>query len=96
MSKRKFWLITYDISNPKRLSKALKIVTDYSCGGQRSCHEAWLSKNEATELETRLSKTLDSTDDKWVMFPIGFQPKTYLGGIASIISDHKSIFIGWQ
>ena len=96
MIKRKLWLVAYDVSNPKRLSNALKIVTDYSCGGQKSCHEAWLSETEARELESRLTKKLNNEKDKWAMFPLGFQPKTYLGGIASIISDHKSIFIGWQ
>ncbi len=95
MVKRKLWLIAYDVGDTKRLSKALKIVTDYSCGGQKSCHEAWLSNSEVEELKSRLGKHLNPEEDKWALFPIGFQPKLLIGGIARKTADHKSIFIGW-
>lgn len=43
MKNRRLYLISYDISDAKRLRAALKLVRAYATGGQLSVHECWLS-----------------------------------------------------
>ncbi len=43
MSTRKLYIAAYDISNPRRLRQALKILKGYACGRQKSVFECYLT-----------------------------------------------------
>lgn len=64
---RQLYLVAYDVREPSRLRRALHILKDYACAGQKSVFECWLSLKERHQLERRLNEQLDSEVDS-VMF----------------------------
>lgn len=43
MPQRQLFLAAYDVREPKRLQKALHVLRDYTCGGQKSVFECYLT-----------------------------------------------------
>lgn len=62
MTKRVLYIGSYDICHPGRLKKALDILRDYSCGGQYSCFECYLSDVEKQQLIARMNELMASGD----------------------------------
>ena len=96
MTKRSLWLAAYDVSDTRRLRDALNTVTAFSCGGQKSCHEAWLTPNEVNMLEAQLADCLNPKEDRWGLFPLGTRPITRTLGIAKPAIDSPALFFGWE
>lgn len=59
----KFWLICYDISNPKRLGKVAKILKRYGVRVQRSVFECWLSPGDFKTVKQALGQAIDKQYD---------------------------------
>jgi CRISPR-associated protein Cas2 len=96
MAKRSLWIAAYDVSDTRRLRDALNIVTAFSSGGQKSCHEAWLTPAEVNALEDQLVDSLNPDEDRWGLFPIGPRPITRALGIARPPIDAPALFFGWE
>lgn len=58
-----YYLIAYDIANPKRLSKVAKILSDYAIRIQFSIFEAELSAARFNELKNKLEQIIDKDED---------------------------------
>jgi CRISPR-associated protein Cas2 len=60
--KRILYLASYDVINPSRLAKALRLLKDYATGGQYSFFECPLTENEHNQLINRMAQLLKEDD----------------------------------
>ena len=58
-----FYIITYDISNPRRLVKVAKLMEQFGERVQNSVFEAWLTPKELQGLMRRLQSRIDPEED---------------------------------
>lgn len=67
---RKHYLVCYDISDPKKLRKALKMVKGFAVTGQKSFYECLLTRIEKILLERQLFNLIDESTDRIHFFQI--------------------------
>ncbi len=67
---RKLYLLSYDVREPGRLQKTLKVVRDYATGGQKSVHECWLNETERQQQLRRLFAVMDLKQDSLLIIPL--------------------------
>ncbi len=91
---RTLYLVGYDISQPRRLARALKIVRAYATGGQKSVHECWLLPGELAALKRDLAAAIDHREDSvlFVRLDPRMRPRTL--GIAQPPADPAFFFVG--
>ena len=64
MKNRSFYIIAYDISNPRTLQKVGKAVRAYLTSGQKSVVECWMTDTERKKLLRKLSSLIDYKSDR--------------------------------
>ncbi len=79
---RILYLVCYDISDPKRIPKALKLVKEFAISGQKSFYECLLSARERAMLETSLSNLIDESVDRVHFFQLDPRQKPQFFGKA--------------
>ena len=79
---RTLYLVCYDISSPKRLQKALKLVKAYAISGQKSFYECMMTPYERTKLETDLTNLIDENTDRIHFFQLDPRQKARFFGVA--------------
>ena len=62
------WVIIYDISDKKRLSKVARIMRDYGVRVQRSVFESDISLKKLNELRKKILKVINVEEDYVVYF----------------------------
>ncbi|NUM35038.1 MAG: CRISPR-associated endonuclease Cas2 [Candidatus Brocadiae bacterium] len=67
---KKNYLIGYDISNEKRLTKVAKIVQGFGTRVQYSFFHCFLSEKQKRQLKSRLKKTINQNQDQIIILPI--------------------------
>ncbi|AMX03643.1 CRISPR-associated endonuclease Cas2 [Microbulbifer thermotolerans] len=70
MSSRQLYIAAYDIRNPRRLRKALRLLKDFACGGQKSVFECYLTNGEKAELFERIAQVMDTDEDSFLVAPV--------------------------
>lgn len=70
MNRNRF-LVTYDISDDKRLRKVFRIMTDYGDHIQYSVFICELTDREYVKLKRSLDKTIHHRDDQILFFRLG-------------------------
>lgn len=93
MSARRLYLAAYDIRSPRRLRRALKVLKDYACGGQKSVFECYLSPKEKLELMRRIASVMDETEDRFLVVPVKPDAVRVLG-IAVMPADPDFFYVG--
>jgi CRISPR-associated protein Cas2 len=68
--KKKLWVVSYDISEPKRLRKAASICLNYGARQQHSVYECYLTARRFKEFFLKLCSVLDRDNDSLVAYPI--------------------------
>lgn len=63
MTERSFFLLTYDIADPKRLAKVAKAMEAVGERVQDSVFEAYLNEAELEKLLKKIKKTINETED---------------------------------
>jgi CRISPR-associated protein Cas2 len=63
MQGSRWWLVTYDVREPKRLRKAAKHMEGYGERMQYSVFRCWLTDRDAERLRWELTAMLESEDD---------------------------------
>ena len=58
-----FYVIVYDISNPRRLAKVAKLMEQFGERIQDSVFEAWLTPAELRRLMDRLQERIEPDED---------------------------------
>ncbi len=67
MSTRRLYIAAYDISDARRLRKALQVLKGYACGRQKSVFECWLTPGEYWRLIDRMRALLDLEADRFLI-----------------------------
>jgi CRISPR-associated protein Cas2 len=88
---RHLYLVAYDVSDPGRLRRTLKLVKAYRAAGQKSVAECLLSPGEYEGLSRDLSRTIDHGADRLHMFRLDPRMKPKLFGVASHHGDRPFI-----
>ena len=91
---RTLYLVAYDISHPRRLARALKIVRAYATGGQKSAHECWLLPGELAALKRNLEAVIDHAEDSVLFVRLDPRMKPRTLGIARPPADPAFFFVG--
>ncbi|QDU61040.1 CRISPR-associated endoribonuclease Cas2 [Planctomycetes bacterium Pan216] len=63
MSESKWWLVCYDVRDPKRLRQCAKVMEGHGERVQYSVFRCWLSAREMERLRWRLTTILEPEDD---------------------------------
>ena len=61
---RQFYLISYDIRDPKRLQRIHKFLKDYGKPIQKSVFECWLTQKELEEVISWLEDFIKRKEDR--------------------------------
>ncbi len=81
------FLITYDISSPKRWRRVFKTLKNAGLNVQLSCFEVDMSKDEVDRLVIELQKLIDWQDDSIYFFPIS----NYAEGLTVKLGKNEEI-----
>ena len=63
MQSSHWWLICYDVRDPKRLRKAAKLLEGFGERMQYSVFRCWLSTSQLESLRWKMTELLDPVDD---------------------------------
>jgi CRISPR-associated protein Cas2 len=94
MPKRKLHIAAYDVRDPSRLRRMLRVIKDYATGGQKSAYECYLTPTEQIEMIERVMQTLDLGCDRFACIELrqSNRPKTL--GKALMPQDLGYFYIG--
>ena len=67
MTERALYIAAYDISSPKRLRAALKLVKGHATGGQKSAYECFLTPAERQLLLEEMGAVLKPEEDRFLL-----------------------------
>jgi CRISPR-associated protein Cas2 len=94
MTDRALYVIAYDISEPRRLRRALITVRAYASGGQKSVHECYLSPSECLQLSRKLHRILHAGTDSLVIIRLDPRARPRCLGIARPPSNARVLYVG--
>lgn len=91
---RKLYLAAYDIRDPRRLAKVLRVIKGFASGGQKSVYECWLTPLEHRSLREQISAVLDVSEDALALIPLIAQQPPIMLGVARAPADPDFFYIG--
>lgn len=94
MTQRTLFIAAYDITAPDRLRAALKVLRDYSTGGQKSVFECFLSDTEKRELLLQVAAVIDAEEDRFLLMRLELRVKVVTLGIAVAPVDPDFYYVG--
>jgi CRISPR-associated protein Cas2 len=94
MSKRALYLAAYDVSDPKRLRRALAAVKEHATGGQKSVYECYLSDVERADLLSELEAVLALEEDRFMLIRLDPRCRVETLGIAVQPADPNFFYVG--
>ena len=94
MSRRALYLAAYDVSDAKRLRRALRAVKEHATGGQKSVYECYLSDAERDELLCELEGILDPQEDRFLLIRLDPRCRVETLGIAVQPADPDFFYVG--
>lgn len=94
MPDRDLYLAAYDVSNDRRLAKALRAVRTYSTGGQKSVHEIFLTTAEKSDLLRLIAEILDHAEDRFFLLRLDPRAKCRTLGIGTAPVDAEYFYVG--
>ena len=93
MSQRTLYLAAYDVTEPRRLRRALHVLRDYATGGQKSVFECFLDEAEKAELLARMDQLIDHEEDRFFVVPLCRRAKTRTLGIGVKPIDPRFLYL---
>ena len=94
MPARDLHLAAYDISEPRRLSAALKLTRAYATGGQKSVHELFLTPAERQALVEDMSVLIDMETDRFLLLRLDPRSRVHTLGKAVAPADPDYFYVG--
>ncbi|RMD68093.1 MAG: CRISPR-associated endonuclease Cas2 [Gammaproteobacteria bacterium] len=94
MAKRSFYIAAYDISHPRRLARALRILKGYAIGGQKSVFECFLTEAEHRRLLQEIAQVIDPEEDRFFLIRPHPRGPVYTLGMAVAPEDPKYFYQG--
>ena len=92
MPARDLHLAAYDISEPRRLSAALKLTRAYATGGQKSVHELFLTPAERQKLVAVMSVLIDMDTDRFLLLKLDPRSRMHTLGRAAATAHADDFF----
>ena len=68
MSRKMYYILTYDVGSPKRLPKILKLCRKYLHWVQNSVFEGELTTSQMDGMKKELKKVLDLKEDSLIIY----------------------------
>lgn len=68
MSRKMYYIVTYDITSPKRLPKALKLCRRFLNHVQNSVFEGELTTAQMDRFEAEMKKLIDKKEDSVLIY----------------------------
>jgi CRISPR-associated protein Cas2 len=94
MTQRILHLACYDVTEPRRLSTALKLARVYATGGQKSVHELFLTVAERIALVKDMSALLDLEADRFLLLRLDPRSRVHTLGKAVTPADPDYFYVG--
>lgn len=94
MPVRQLFLAAYDIREPKRLQRTLHVLKDFSCGGQKSVFECYLTPAERQRLLRRVDGVIDHEADSFLVVPLRRNCPVRTVGAAQPPTDENFLYFG--
>lgn len=92
MVQRKLFLAAYDVSDPKRLRQAHRVLRDYATGGQKSVFECFLNEREREALLQEMASVIDIQEDRFFLLNLDRRTRVLSLGIGEPPVD-RPVFI---
>jgi CRISPR-associated protein Cas2 len=83
---RTLYLVAYDIADPARLNRVLRLMKGWKVGGQKSFCECWLTPAEQRSVLAQLAALIDPDADRIHLFSLDPRMTPRLAGIAVTFS----------
>lgn len=85
------YIVSYDISDPKRLRKVFNTLKDFGVSVQYSVFECDLTLREVKDMVSLLSELIDLKEDSLLVYPVcrDCRQKVKLSGQGRIWIDQK-------
>jgi len=80
---RKTYLVAYDISDPKRLSRVYRYLVGFRVEGQKSVFEIWVTQAELRKIKKKLLKIINIKKDRLHVVELDPRTTPYCFGIAT-------------
>lgn len=93
MTQRQLHLACYDVSCPRRLTRALKLARRYATGGQKSVHELFLTEAERDALVQDMRHLLDLSTDRFLLLRLDPRSKVHTLGKAVPPADPDFFYV---
>jgi len=94
MMMRRLYIVAYDITDERRLSRVRDFLKGYSTGGQKSVYECFLTGGELNYVKSRLQDMIDEETDRVHIFAMDGRSRTHTLGIAIQPKDPSYFYIG--
>jgi CRISPR-associated protein Cas2 len=94
ISKRSLFIAAYDIRSPDRLREALHVMRGYSCGGQKSVFECFLTDAEKRDLLAEIESVMDASEDRFLLMRLDPRSRVRTLGIAVEPADPDFFYVG--
>ena len=94
MPQRQLFLAAYDVRDDSRLRRALHVLRDYTCGGQKSVFECYLTISERKRLISRVLGVIDESEDFFLIVPLRQSAPVKTIGTATPPADDNFLYIG--
>jgi len=91
---RTLYLIAYDITGERRLSRVRNFLKGYSTGGQKSVYECYLSDGELRYVKKKLERLIWEDEDRVHIFTMDGRSRTHTLGIGVQPNDPEYFYIG--
>ncbi len=94
MPHRDLHLACYDVTEPRRLTAALKLARRYATGGQKSVHELFLTAAERSNLVDDMRNLLDLSTDRFLLLRLDPRSRVFTLGKALPPADPDYFYVG--
>ena len=91
---RTLYLIAYDITGERRLSRVRNFLKGYSTGGQKSVYECFLSDGEIRYVKKKLERLIWEDEDRVHIFTMDGRSRTHTLEIGVQPNDPEYFYIG--
>jgi len=91
---RILYLVAYDITDNRRLSRVRNFLKGYSTGGQKSVYECFLTDGELRYVKRKLDGLIFDDEDRVHIFTMDGRSRTHTLGIALQPKDPEYFYVG--
>lgn len=93
--KKHFYIVSYDISDQKRLKRVHDFLKDFGEWKQRSVFECWLDEKEYLKMKTGLKEIIKPKEDRIRIYRLcsACRKKTFSYGWGELPQDYEEEMI---